>query len=61
MKFFSNKTVKTVSLVLFVLSAGSLILGGLTAELLNGALVAVVAAVGAVGALIALIGSLINK
>ena len=40
MKFFSNKTVKTVSLVLFVLSAGSLILGGLTAELLNGIFVA---------------------
>ena len=56
--FFKSKTVRTVCIVLFVVSVAGLIVGGLTTQALSGLIVAVAAIVAAIAALIAYIGKL---
>jgi hypothetical protein len=58
--FFANKKVKAVALMLFVVSLGALLIGGIAAETLSGGIVLVGAILTAVGALILWINSLLK-
>lgn len=59
--FFQNTIVRIVSIVLWVLSTASLLIGGITQETLNGVMVAIIAVISAISALAAIIGAIIKK
>jgi hypothetical protein len=58
--FFQNKTTKIVLMSICAVSAGGLIVGGMTTESINGLIVAVGVVISAISALIAYIASKIK-
>ncbi len=59
--FFAQPVVRLVCVVLFVLSVGGLIIGGITQETLSGLLVAVAAGIAGIAGFLALVASVIKS